>query len=91
MLPDVCLHFLAGLHIVKTENRILQPHIAGVLCLLLFTLLNVEIGLLQILENITLLASVVVDQNFVILKTNFPMVSGSQHQAEKEAQKQYAF
>ena len=88
VFSNVRQHFLAGSHIIKSKNRILDLHIAGVIRLLLFTLLDVEIGLLDILENIALTISGVVDQYFVIFKLNFPMGLGSEEQSKAENQKE---
>lgn len=85
---NICQHFLAGLHIIKSKNGIFDLHIAGVSFLLLLTLLDVEIGLFDILENIALTISGIVDQNFAVFKLNFPMGFGCEEQSKAKYQKE---
>ena len=75
------------MYIRKNKNGILKLHVAGVIFLLFLTLLNMEIGLLDLLENIALTISGIINQDFVIFKLNFPMGFGCEKQSEAKSQK----
>ena len=73
---------------MKDKNGIRQLHIAGVFCLLFIALLNVKIGLLELIENIALAISCVIYHDLVIFKPNLPMGSGCQQQAKTKYHKE---
>ena len=91
ILTDIGLHFLACLHIAENERGIRKLHIAGVFALLLFTLLDVEIGLPELVEDVALPVSRVVQQNAVAFQFNFSMGFGCQQQTNAKAQQQNSF